>query len=57
LAEILSQRLPEKAVMTVTTSSLAEMSFMNFSARSLDGGEYFATGGSLRTRMKGAFKD
>ena len=55
--------------MTVTTSSLAEMSFMNFSAciendhvaalgmistRSLDGGEYFATGGSLRTRMKGA---
>ena len=56
--------------MTVTTSSLAEMSFINFSAyiendhvatllgmmstKSLDGGEYFATGGSLRTRMKGA---
>ena len=87
----LSQRLPEKAVITVTQLSLAEMSFMNFSAyqtlnqgrsscivvkidtakfvislksdrrlcaciftRSLQGGEYFATGGSRRTRMKGA---
>ena len=28
----LSQRLPEKAVITVTHLSLAEMSFMNFSA-------------------------
>ena len=87
----LSQRLPEKAVITVTHLSLAEMSFMNFSAyqtlnqgrsscivvkidtakfvislksdrrlcaciftRSLQGGEYFATGGSRSTRMKGA---
>ena len=87
----LSQRLPEKAVITVTQLSLAEMSFMNFSAyqtlnqgrsscivvkidtakfvislksdrrlcaciftRSLQGGEYFATGGSRSTRMKGA---